>query len=137
MHNRQAVTPKQLLRSILDYDLWPLYLIGLVAYISTGTVSAYLTLTLKQLGFSTFNTNLLTIPPNVAHIVLLLLQTWATEYFNERSLIATLQPLWIIPCAGVLAFLERFFEERLGYLCGIGCLPLWSLHSRYFSRLVL
>ncbi|VVT48626.1 uncharacterized protein SAPINGB_P001871 [Magnusiomyces paraingens] len=125
MHNRQAVTPKQLLRSILDYDLWPLYLIGLVAYISTGTVSAYLTLTLKQLGFSTFNTNLLTIPPNVAHIVLLLLQTWATEYFNERSLIATLQPLWIIPCAGVLAFWKDSLKNVWGtyavlvvYLCG-------------------
>lgn len=104
MHNRQAVTIKQLWYSICDYDLWPLYFIGLVAYIPSGTVGAYLTLTLRQLGFSTFNTNLLTIPPNVGHIILLLILSWATEHWNERSLLSLFQPLWIIPCAGVLAF---------------------------------
>ncbi|VVT46628.1 uncharacterized protein SAPINGB_P001308 [Magnusiomyces paraingens] len=104
MHNRQAVSIKQLWYSLIDYDLWPLYLIGLVAYIPTSTVSAYMTLTLRQLGFSTFDTNLLTIPANVVHIVFLLVQTYLTEYFNERSLSATLQPLWILPCIGTLAF---------------------------------
>lgn len=104
MHNRQAITFKLLWYSLSDYDLWPLYLIGLVAYVPTSTVSAYMTLTLRQLGFSTFDTNLLTIPANVAHIILLLAQTWFTERINERSLVSTLQPLWIIPCVGVLAW---------------------------------
>lgn len=102
MHNRQAITPKLLWYSITDYDLWPLYIIGLLAYIPTGTVTAYFTLTLKHLGFSTFNTNLLTIPPNVAHIILLIFQTWLTEKLNERSFICMFQPLWLIPCFGVL-----------------------------------
>lgn len=62
MHNRQAITPKRLWEAMKDYDLWPLYAIGLVAYIPQSPPATYITLTLKSLGFSTFNTNLLTIP---------------------------------------------------------------------------
>ncbi|VVT48686.1 uncharacterized protein SAPINGB_P001901 [Magnusiomyces paraingens] len=104
MHNRQAVSFKQLGESLLDYDLWPLYLIGLISYIPTNAVSSYFTLNLRQLGFNTFYTNLLTIPPNFVHIILLISQTWLTEHLNERSLISSLQPLWVIPCGAVLAF---------------------------------
>lgn len=62
MHNRQAVTPRRLWNSIKDYDLWPLYAIGLVAYIPQSPPATYMTLTLRSIGFSPFNTNLLTIP---------------------------------------------------------------------------
>lgn len=104
MHNREPITLKQLGEALCDYDLWPLYVIGIVTYIPVNTVSSYFTLTLKGLGFSTFNTNLLTIPPNIFHMILLLGQTWLAEHLNERSLIGSLQPLWILPCAAVLAF---------------------------------
>lgn len=62
MHNRQALTPKRLWEALKDYDLWPLYAIGLFAYVPQSPPKTYLTLTLRSLGFSTFNTNLLTIP---------------------------------------------------------------------------
>ena len=65
MHNRQGITPKALWNSLTDYNLWPIYAIGVVAYIGTSTFGAYFTLMNKQLGFSTFNTNLLTIPQAV------------------------------------------------------------------------
>lgn len=62
MHNREAITPKRLWETMKDYDLWPLYAIGLVAYIPQTPPNYYLTLTLRKLGFSAFNTNLLVIP---------------------------------------------------------------------------
>lgn len=114
MHNRQPITFKFLFQSLADYDLWPLYFIGLVAYIPTGTVTAYFTIVLRRLGFSKFNTNLLTIPASVAHIAILILQTWATEYFNERSLISVLQPLWLIPCFGVLIWWQDSLSNAWG-----------------------
>lgn len=53
MHNRQAITPKLLWKAMCDYDLWPIYVIGLLAYIPQSPVDQYITLTLKSLGFST------------------------------------------------------------------------------------
>ena len=53
MHNRQGITPRALLRSLQDYNLWPLYAIGLVAFIPQGPPSRYITLILKNVGFST------------------------------------------------------------------------------------
>jgi hypothetical protein len=55
-------------------------------------------LTLRHLGFSTFNTNLLTIVPNAVTIITLLGLTWLSEKVKERSFIAAIQNLWMMPC---------------------------------------
>jgi hypothetical protein len=65
MHNRQAITPKLLWKSLKDYDMWPIYALGLTFGIPAGPPDQYLTLTLRQLGFDTFNSNLLSIPAQV------------------------------------------------------------------------
>lgn len=67
MHNREGLTLKLLWKSLCDYDLWPLYLIGLTNHIPYATPTSYLTLTLKGMGFSTFQTNLLVIPSQLLH----------------------------------------------------------------------
>lgn len=104
MHNREAITLPRLWAALQDYDLWPLYAIGIVAYIPSTPPSNYITLTLKSLGFSTFNTNLLTIPYSAFHIIGLLLLTQLSERMNERTLVSMLQPLWTLPCIIVLRF---------------------------------
>ncbi|KAK6224190.1 hypothetical protein LQW54_000339 [Pestalotiopsis sp. IQ-011] len=62
MHNREALTPRKLWEALKDFDLWPLYVIGLVAYIPQSPPKTYITLILRSMGFSVLETNLLTIP---------------------------------------------------------------------------
>lgn len=97
MHNRQSLTIKQIWKSLCDYDLWPVYAIGLIAYMPMATIQPYMTLTMKLVGFSTFNVNLLNIPQAVLHIILLLAITWWSEKINERTYVCFLLPLVTIP----------------------------------------
>lgn len=62
MHNREGISLKLLWRTLRDFDLWPLYLIGLTFGIPVQPPETYLTLTLRRLGFSTSASNLLCIP---------------------------------------------------------------------------
>lgn len=109
MNNREAITFRGLWRAVCDYDLWPLYAIGVIVHIPTSPPSHYLTLTLRTLGFSTYNTNLLTIPNSAFHIMTLILVTFLSERTNERTFVALLQPLWTLPC--IIAF--RFWHGAL------------------------
>ncbi len=52
MHNRMAITPKRLWKACCDYDLWPIYLLGLIVFIPMNPPSQYLTLMLRNLGFN-------------------------------------------------------------------------------------
>lgn len=111
MHNRQALSVKAIWKSLTDYDLWPIYAIGLIAYIPQGTVDKYLTLSLRSLGFSRFNTNLLVIPQAVLHIIILLILTWVSERIDQRALLGLLVPLWLVPTVGVLAFWKYSMQK--------------------------
>ncbi|KAI1359779.1 major facilitator superfamily domain-containing protein [Xylaria arbuscula] len=102
MNNRQAITPKILWACLTDVDLWPLYLLGLIVYIPQAPPSKYITLILRNVGFDTFTTNLLTIPYNVLHIITLLLLTRLSDYLNERTLVSSIQNIWILPTIAAL-----------------------------------
>ncbi|KAI5970194.1 hypothetical protein CANMA_000805 [Candida margitis] len=102
MNNRQAISPKNLVECLIDYDMWPFYVIGIVAFIGHGTFKSYFTLMNRHLGFSVFDTNLLTIPATVIHIVFLLSLSWFSERINERSLVCCLAPLYATPIMGVI-----------------------------------
>jgi hypothetical protein len=97
MHNRQPVTPKLLWKSMRDYDLWPLYIIGLLFQIPETTPSQYLTLTLKGIGFDTLHTNLLVIPSTILHIINMLALTYVAEIWGELTLTALIGQIWALP----------------------------------------
>ncbi len=95
MHNRQGLSLRDLGRSFTDFDMYPLYAIGITNYIATGTVSAYLTLILKGLGFSTFKTNLLTIPANVINLCNNLGITYLSKRTGERTFVGLIGSVWV------------------------------------------
>ncbi|KAF1924606.1 MFS general substrate transporter [Didymella exigua CBS 183.55] len=80
-----------------DPAMWGLYFIGLIAYIPASPVQGYLTLTLKRLGFSTFNSNMLTIPSAFLQIITMLALAYSSDYFNERTLHILFGEFWIMP----------------------------------------
>jgi len=97
MHNREPITPKLLWKSLCDFDLWPLYALGLTFQIPQQTPQQYLTLTLKGMGFGTFVTNLLTIPSQVAQIFTMLALTYVSELLGELTLTAMFPQFWALP----------------------------------------
>ncbi|KAH8820676.1 putative pantothenate transporter [Xylogone sp. PMI_703] len=104
MNNRQSITPRRIWDSLCDYDLWPLYALALLVYIPTSPPSYYLTLALRETGFSSFNTNLLTIPNAVIGIFTMIGISWLSERVNERSLVSMIQALWSLPFLILLRF---------------------------------
>ncbi|PYH87367.1 putative MFS transporter [Aspergillus ellipticus CBS 707.79] len=102
MHNRQALTLGMLWQSLRDYDLWPVYAIGLLFEIPTAPPKAYLSLSLKAIGFSTFQTTLLGIPVTVFAAVNLLLATELSERLRQICLVGALTQLWSLPLLIVL-----------------------------------
>ncbi|CEL09160.1 Putative Permease of the major facilitator superfamily [Aspergillus calidoustus] len=114
MHNRQAITLSRLWSALSDYDLWPIYLLGLLVYTPMVPIRTYITLTLKGVGFDTFVTNLLIIPYNITHILMLNGLTHLSERLNERSLVSMIQPLWVLPCILTLRFWSGAMVDAWG-----------------------
>jgi len=81
----------------------PIYLIAVSFGMPTNPMSAYLTLQLRDIGFDTFQTNLLTIPAYLLFIAQLLFWTWVSERWNQRFLVGLSSQLWALP---LLLFLE-------------------------------
>ncbi|QPG75876.1 hypothetical protein FOA43_003262 [Brettanomyces nanus] len=134
MMNRQGLTFRMFFDAISDYYLWPIYLIGLVAYIPAGTLDAYLTLVLKSMGYSTFNVNLLAIPYYILKVILLLSVTWFSERVKSIFNVALLQPLWAIPLIGVLRWWNgSFYEKWPTYIILIMILATPYIHAMMVS----
>ncbi|KAL6244386.1 hypothetical protein RBB50_008628 [Rhinocladiella similis] len=96
MHNRQAVTPKLLYYAKCDWEMWPIYLIGLSFLIVNYPATQYLSLILKQ-SFGRFEVNMLTIPSYVLFIINLLFWTWVSEKTNQRFLTGLVSQIWAMP----------------------------------------
>ncbi|KAI6146235.1 allantoate permease [Pisolithus tinctorius] len=97
MHNREGLSLRRFWTAICDYDLWPLYILGLMFGIPNSPSSTYLTLLLRDIGFNTFQTNLLSIPYQALGIVTMFLITLLSEHLGERTFVAMLEDLWTLP----------------------------------------
>jgi hypothetical protein len=97
MHNREPLTPRLLWQSMKDFDLWPIYILGLNFQTPMSAPANYLTLSLRGLGFDTFKTNLLVIPSKVFHVITMLGLTYAAEIWGELTFTALIGQIWAFP----------------------------------------
>ncbi|KAJ3027193.1 hypothetical protein HDV00_011347 [Rhizophlyctis rosea] len=96
MHNRQGLSLKKCWKTLKDFDLYPIYLIGLTWLIPNSPPSQYLTLTIRSLKFDTYTTTLLTVPSAALFIFQLLLWTRISEYFNDKTYVGMFNQIWNI-----------------------------------------
>ena len=124
MHNREGLSIVMFWKCLKDYHMWPVYLLGLTWMIPSIPITSYLTLQLKNVGFGTFETNLLTIPAYVIFIINLLAFTWLTEKLNERFLLATISQFWALP---LLIALEVLPANRSPWVAWILSVLLYAM----------
>ncbi|KAJ5158818.1 uncharacterized protein N7500_008469 [Penicillium coprophilum] len=117
MHNRQAVTPRRLWESLKDYHMWPIYALGLIWMIPSNPSQNYLTLQLRSQGFTTFQTNLLTIPAALIAIISMTSITWVAERTNQRLLWGVLVEVWNL---ALLIALELLPQKSMPW-------PRWAI----------
>lgn len=94
MHNRQGIDWIGFKKSLGDYDMWPLYGLGLIFLIPSYPVANYLTLELKSFGFSTEATNALSIPAPALGLLFLIVITIISERVKNRSFVAMSMSVW-------------------------------------------
>ncbi len=129
MNNRQAVGPVLLWKAIRDWEMWPLYIIGLTAYIPPSPPGTYLSYILRQLGFSTFDANLLAIPSQFLFAVNLLILTWISKRFGERAIVSSVSNIWIFPWLVALVTLSEKASPWIRYALLTGLLSYPYCHA--------
>ena len=94
---KEPATFRDIINTWKDSSMWGLYFVGLVAYIPAAPVQAYLSLTLRRIGFSTFDSNMLSIPSAVLQIILMLALAFSSNYFMERTWHCIIGEFWCLP----------------------------------------
>ncbi|KAH7067397.1 major facilitator superfamily domain-containing protein [Paraphoma chrysanthemicola] len=129
MNNRQAVGLRLLWKATTDWEQWPLYFIGLMAYIPPSPPATYLSYILRRLGFSVFQANLLAIPSQFLYAIQLLVLTWLSEKFKERAIISSLSNVWIFPWLIALVTIPASTNAWIRYALLTGLLSYPYCHA--------
>ncbi|KAF2026888.1 MFS general substrate transporter [Setomelanomma holmii] len=129
MNNRQAIGLRLLWKATLDWEQWPLYIIGLMAYIPPAPPSTYLSYILRRLGFSVFQANLLAIPSHFLYAVQLIILTWLSEKYKERSIMSSLSNVWILPWLVALVVIPASASAWVRYALLTGLLSYPYCHA--------
>ena len=115
MHNRQALSFGMIRECLTDWHMAPIYLIALTFGVPNNPMTQYLTLQLRDLGFSTFQTNLLTIPTYLLFIAQLLFWTYVSERFNQRFLVGLVSQIWALPLLLILEHMPTDADSWFRY----------------------
>ncbi|KAI0937175.1 hypothetical protein AcV5_005134 [Taiwanofungus camphoratus] len=108
MHNRQGLTPMKIFQILKDWRMWPLYILGLTHLIPVSPPQTYLTLSLRELGYDTTQSNLLSIPATALGTIMLLVSCYLSEIINSRVGATIILQFWALP---LLIALYTFTEK--------------------------
>ncbi|KAJ2989137.1 hypothetical protein NUW54_g8883 [Trametes sanguinea] len=97
MHNRQGLSVKMIWNILKDWRMWPIYALGITFMVPVNPPQTYLTLSLKNLGYTTTQANLLSIPSKVLGVVLLLIFCYLSEIIDSRVVSTVLLQFWALP----------------------------------------
>ncbi|KAF9486413.1 MFS general substrate transporter [Pholiota conissans] len=128
MHNRGGLNIKTIWRSMQDWRLWPIYILGLVhmselvalplnlinARPCLQFLSALLKHTLhslRNLGFDTTQTNLLVIPSVVIGGIMLFIAAWFSEVANSRVAATIILQIWALPLLVALYTFDKHTSQ--------------------------
>ncbi|KAI8190795.1 putative transporter [Colletotrichum sp. SAR 10_70] len=128
MNNRTAVTFHGLRKALMTVDLWPIFLVGLFAWIPFQPTANYLSLILRDMGYSVFESNMLAIPSYALFAInasIVLIFGWLSEYFKERSIVSSCSNIWMLPFFIALVALPESANPWVRYalLTGINSIP--------------
>ncbi|GJE86199.1 MFS general substrate transporter [Phanerochaete sordida] len=115
MHNREGLTVKMIWKCIRDWRMWPLYILGLTFLIPVTPPQTYLTLSLRNLGFNTTQSNLLSVPSTVLGIITLLAFCYLSEIIDSRTISMLTLQLWALPLLIVLYTFDKHTSQWVYY----------------------
>lgn len=92
--------------TLKDYDLYPIYLLGLFWGLPNSPPASYLTLTIRSLKFDTYTTTLLTVPSSILFMLQCIFWTKISERLNEKSLIGAFGQVYNVVLLGILMSLD-------------------------------
>jgi hypothetical protein len=136
---KEPATFRDIIDTWKDKSMWGLYFIGLVAYIPASPVQGYLSLTLRRIGFSKFDSNMLSIPSAVLQIILMLALAFSSNHFMERTWHCIIGEFWCLPLLVALLTLPAGGHEwgRFTITTMIAGCEYFSLSSCKFQQLTL
>ncbi|ETW86866.1 major facilitator superfamily [Heterobasidion irregulare TC 32-1] len=111
MHNREGLSIKMIWQALKDWTMWPIYVLGLVHMIPVGPPQVYLTLSLRNLGFSTAISSLLSIPAYVIGILGLVFAAYFSEITNSRVMATIILQIWALPLLIALYTFDKNTSE--------------------------
>ncbi|KAI3622226.1 major facilitator superfamily transporter [Moniliophthora roreri] len=108
MHNREGLSIRMIWKALIDWHMWPLYVLGLVHMMPVGPPQTYLTLSLRNLGFDTTESNLLSIPSTIIGMTMLVFTAFLSEIVDSRVMATLVLQIWALP---LLCALYTFNEN--------------------------
>ncbi|KAK9366247.1 major facilitator superfamily domain-containing protein [Lipomyces kononenkoae] len=86
---------KNTIAAVCDRFLLPIYVLGFVAFVPSQTASYYLTITLRQLGFTGLVTNLLTIPYAIINVTMTIGFCRLSDKYGVKWVFCLLSAIWV------------------------------------------